>query len=67
VLDAKRIISFKGDFKKAIFGYDYLLASVDESINEVTVRLSNKSFKLYHQKQTPFFDTLKKTFVKNVS
>jgi NAD+ kinase len=67
VLDAKRIISFKGDFKKAIFGYDYLLADVNESINEVTVRLSNKSFKLYHQKQTPFFDTLKKTFVKNVS
>ena len=67
VLDAKRIISFKGDFKKAIFGYDYLLADVDETIKEVTVRLSNKSFKLYHQKQNPFFDTLKKTFVKNVS
>jgi NAD+ kinase len=67
VLDAKRIISFKGDFKKAIFGYDYLLANVDESINEVTVRLSQKTFKLYHQKQTAYFDTLKKTFVKNVN
>jgi NAD+ kinase len=67
VLDANRIISFKGDFKKAIFGYDYLLANIDEPIDEVTVRLSKKTFKLYHQKQTPFFDTLTKTFVKNVN
>jgi NAD+ kinase len=67
VLDAKRTISFKGDFKKAIFGYDYLLANIDENIHEVTVCLSDKTFKLYHQKQTPFFDTLKKTFVKNVN
>jgi NAD+ kinase len=67
VLDAKRTISFKGDFKKAIFGYDYLLANIDENIHEVTVSLSDKTFKLYHQKQTPFFDTLKKTFVKNVN
>lgn len=67
VLDASRIISFKGDFKKAIIGYDYLLADVDESIHEVTVRLSKKSVKLYHQKQTPYFNTLTKTFVKNVN
>jgi NAD+ kinase len=67
VLDEKRIISFKGDFKKAIFGYDHLLANIDENIDQVTVSLSNKTFKLYHQKQTPFFDTLKKTFVKNVN
>jgi NAD kinase len=67
VLDAKRTISFKGDFKKAIFGYDYLLANIDGNIHEVTVCLSDKTFKLYHQKQTPFFDTLKKTFVKNVN
>jgi NAD+ kinase len=67
VLDAKRTISFRGDFKKAIFGYDYLLVNTDETVDEVRVSLSNKTFKLYHQKQTPFFDTLKKTFVKNVS
>jgi NAD+ kinase len=67
VLDAKRIISFKGDFKKAIFGYDYLLANIDENIVELTASLSDKTFKLYHQKQTPYFDTLKKTFVKNVN
>jgi NAD+ kinase len=67
VLDAKRNISFKGQFKKAIFGYDYLLANNDETIDKVTVRLSDKTFRLYHQKQTPFFDTLKKTFVKNVN
>lgn len=67
VLDSKRTISFKGDFKKAIFGYDYLLANIEDNIVEVKVSLSKKTFRLYHQKQTPYFDTLKKTFVKNVN
>jgi NAD+ kinase len=67
VLDAGRVITFKGDFKKAIVGYDYLLANLDETTKEVHVKLSDKAFRLYHQKQENFFDTLKKTFVKNVN
>jgi len=66
VLDSKRVITFKGDFKKAIFGYDYLLVNQEEVIEKVKVKLSKKSFRLYHQQQHPYFDTLKKTFVKNI-
>ncbi len=65
VLDQKRIITFQGDFKKAIFGYDYLLVNPEEQIEKVTVQLSDKTFRLFHQQQHPYFDTLKKTFVKN--
>ncbi|MGA0875692.1 MAG: NAD kinase [Bacilli bacterium] len=65
VLDAKKKITFKGDFAKAIVGYDYLLAEINEHIQEIQVTTSPLTFKLYHQKQHPYFDTLKKTFVKN--
>jgi NAD+ kinase len=65
VLNQKRTITFQGDFKKAIFGYDYLLANPDDQIEKITIQLSEKTFRLYHQKQHPYFDTLKKTFVKN--
>jgi len=65
VLDAKRTITFKGDFAKAIFGYDYLLVNPEPNIKAVHVRLSEKTLKLYHQKQSPYFKTLKNTFVNN--
>lgn len=65
VLDAKRVITFEGDFKKAIFGYDYLLVNSEELVEKVRVQTSKKTYRLYHQKQHPYFDTLKKTFVKN--
>lgn len=66
VLDANRVITFKGDFKKAIFGYDYLLVNPEEEVEKVKVKTSKKTFRLYHQQQHPYFDTLKKTFVKNI-
>jgi NAD+ kinase len=65
VLDAKRTITFKGDFARAIFGYDYLLANLNEVVKTVHVRVSKKRLKLYHQKQSPYFKTLRKTFVNN--
>lgn len=66
VLDANRLISFKGDFTKAIFGYDYLLVNTQaKDVHTVEVRLSKKEFKLYHQSRYPFFSTIKKAFVKN--
>jgi NAD+ kinase len=65
VLDAKRTITFKGDFTKAIFGYDYLLVNPEDRIKLVHVRLSKKTMRLYHQKQSPYFKTLRKTFVNN--
>jgi NAD+ kinase len=65
VLDANRLVTLKGDFTKAIFGYDHVLVDVKETVEEVQVRLSKKMFRLFHQKQHPYFETLRKTFVRN--
>jgi NAD+ kinase len=66
VLDKNRTITFKGDFRKAIVGYDYLLADIEEEIKAVHVRYSKKTFKLYHQQQHSYYETIKRAFIKNI-
>jgi NAD+ kinase len=65
VLDAQREITLKGDFTRAIFGHDHVLVDVDQPVQEVLIKLSQKTFRLFHQKQHPYFETLRKTFVRN--
>jgi NAD+ kinase len=66
VLDEHRVLTFTGDFKQAIFGYDYMIADLKEEVKAVHVKISEKQFSLYHQKQHSYFETIKKTFVKNI-
>jgi NAD+ kinase len=65
VLDKNRTITFKGDFRKAMVGYDYLLADIKEEIKAVHVHYSKKTFKLYHQQQQSYYETIKRAFIKN--
>lgn len=65
ILEGGKVITFRGDFDKAIYGYDYQSIHVNTTIEEVKVRLSKKTFKLVHQQRNNYYQTIKNTFVKN--
>lgn len=65
VLDPTRKITFKGDFKSAIFGYDHQLYKPEKIVDSVTVSLSGIALKIVHQKRHSYIETIRKTFVKN--
>jgi NAD+ kinase len=65
ILEGKKVITFRGDFDKAIYGYDYQSIHIHTKIEQVNVRLSEKTFKLVHQQRNNYYQTIKNTFVKN--
>lgn len=65
ILDGSKVITFRGEFEKAIFGYDYQSIHLKAPVDEVNVRLSEKTFKLVHQIRNNYYQTIKNTFVKN--
>jgi NAD+ kinase len=65
ILDGSKVITFRGAFDKAIFGYDYQSVHLASTIDEVNVSLSKKTFKLVHQIRNNYYQTIKNTFVKN--
>lgn len=65
ILEGKKVITFRGDFDKAIYGYDYQSIHMQKKVDQVNVRLSDKTFKLVHQQRNNYYQTIKNTFVKN--
>jgi NAD+ kinase len=65
VLSDNKVITFKGNFDKAIVGYDSNAIHLDSEVHEVRVCLSDKTVRLVHQIRKNYYQTLKQTFVKN--
>jgi NAD+ kinase len=62
-LSPNRVITLKSNFEKTIFGYDHLLVSQKEAVQEVDIRLSQKSVSLIHHIKTNFISSIKKNFI----
>ncbi len=62
VLSKDRKITFKGDLKEGLVGYDHLSISL-ESSKEISVSLSNKKVTLINHKGRNYINKINKTFV----
>lgn len=62
VLDANAHISFEGEFKEAVFGYDYLTTRGDT--NKIDIKLSSKSVTFIYKKNRTFIDKVRESLIK---
>ena len=62
VLDANSHISLEGEFKEAVFGYDYLTTRGDT--NKIDIKLSSKSVTFIYKKNRTFIDKVRESLIK---
>ena len=62
VLDANSHISLEGEFKEAVFGYDYLTTRGDTQ--SIDIKLSNKTVTFIYKKDRTFIDKVRESLIK---
>ncbi|HAK05526.1 MAG TPA: NAD kinase [Firmicutes bacterium] len=65
VLTGAQTITFKGDFTKAVIGYDHLVLEPHDDVNSLEIQLSDQYVHIVHQNNRQYPEILRRSFIKD--
>ena len=65
VLNEGETITFTGDFKNAVIGFDHVVLDQSGDVTRLDISLSDKRLAIVHQTRRPYIEILRKSFIKD--